>query len=135
MGAPKGHPRYGGRTKGTVNKRTQHFRDEVAAAACTPLEHMLAVLRDEKADPDRKDRMAAAAAPYIHPRLASVEMKVEAEVTHLTAEQRVERAEAFAERPVLAGASHGPLIEHEAAENEQAETLETENQGSRSGSV
>jgi hypothetical protein len=68
--------------------------------------------------------------PYIHPKLASVEMKVEAEVTHLTPEQRVERArqailEAFAERPLLSGASSGPVIEHEAAENEQAETLET----------
>jgi hypothetical protein len=95
----------------------------------TPLEHMLAVLRDENADPDRKDRMAAAAAPYIHPRLANVEMKVEAEVTHLTAEQRVERArqailEAFAERPVLAGASHGPLIEHEAVTSEPTEAIQ-----------
>ena len=67
--------------------------------------------------------MAAAAAPYIHPRLASVEMKVEAEITHLTPEQRIERArqailEAFAERPLLAGGSNGPLIEHEATESE-----------------
>jgi hypothetical protein len=57
-------------------------------------------------------------------------MKVEAEVTHLTAEQRIERArqailEAFAERPVLAGASHGPLIEHEVATSEPTEAIQT----------
>jgi hypothetical protein len=34
---------------------------------------MLRVLRDDTADRARRDEMAKAAAPYVHPRLASVE--------------------------------------------------------------
>jgi len=34
----------------------------------TPLEYMLAVMTDPTADALRRDRMAIAAAPYVHPR-------------------------------------------------------------------
>src|SRR5215831_115582 len=34
----------------------------------TPLEYMLAVMQDPTADALRRDRMAIAAAPYVHPR-------------------------------------------------------------------
>jgi hypothetical protein len=40
----------------------------------TPLEYMLTVMRDSEAEPERRDRMASSAAPYIHPRLASTEL-------------------------------------------------------------
>jgi hypothetical protein len=43
----------------------------------TPLEYMLTVMRDSAAEPERRDRMASSAAPYIHPRLASTEVKGE----------------------------------------------------------
>jgi hypothetical protein len=32
----------------------------------TPLDYMLAVMRDERATPVRRDRMALAAAPFVH---------------------------------------------------------------------
>jgi phage terminase small subunit len=35
----------------------------------TPLEYMLRVLNDPDASPSRRDRMAVAAAPYVHPRV------------------------------------------------------------------
>jgi|GEM_PF-680523 len=35
----------------------------------TPLEYMLAVMRDPGADQTRRDRMAMACAPYCHPRM------------------------------------------------------------------
>jgi len=35
----------------------------------TPLEYMLAIMRDPGADQTRRDRMAMAAAPYCHPRM------------------------------------------------------------------
>ena len=35
-----------------------------------PLEYMLAVMNDPAADEARRDRMAMAAAPYCHPRVA-----------------------------------------------------------------
>jgi hypothetical protein len=36
----------------------------------TPLDYMLRLIRDENVDPTRRDRMAIAAAPYCHPRIA-----------------------------------------------------------------
>ena len=36
----------------------------------TPLEYMLAVMNDPGADQSRKDRMAIAAAPYVHARIS-----------------------------------------------------------------
>jgi hypothetical protein len=46
----------------------------------SPLSYMLDVVNDETADPARRDRMAVAAAPYCHPRIADKGKKaVEAE--------------------------------------------------------
>jgi hypothetical protein len=39
----------------------------------TPLEYMIRVMRDPKANARRRDAMAAAAAPYVHHRLSSTE--------------------------------------------------------------
>jgi hypothetical protein len=44
-----------------------------------PLDYMLAVLRDETAEPSGRDDMARAAAPYLHPRLSSVDAQVSGE--------------------------------------------------------
>lgn len=62
-----------GRPAGAVTKRSREVADKASAEGLTPLEYMLDVLRNDQADP--KDRMWAAekAAPYIHPKLASVE--------------------------------------------------------------
>jgi hypothetical protein len=38
----------------------------------TPLDYMLQVMRDESAEPAKRLDAAKAAAPYVHPRLASV---------------------------------------------------------------
>jgi hypothetical protein len=42
--------------------------DAVKAGQMTPLEYMLVVLNDPGVDDTRRDRMAQAAAPYIHAR-------------------------------------------------------------------
>ena len=36
----------------------------------SPLQYMLRIIQDENVDPTRRDRMAIAAAPYCHPRVA-----------------------------------------------------------------
>jgi hypothetical protein len=36
---------------------------------------MLGIMRDANADPKRRDAMAMAAAPYLHPKLSTVEPK------------------------------------------------------------
>jgi hypothetical protein len=43
---------------------------DAAAKQMAPLEYMLAVMNDRTADANRRDRMAIAAAPYCHGRVA-----------------------------------------------------------------
>ena len=62
-----------GRPKGAATKRTREIAEQAIASGLTPLEFMLNTLRDE--DKDFLTRFGAAkhAAPYIHPKLSSVE--------------------------------------------------------------
>ena len=64
----------GGRKKGTPNKATTaaSIRAEIAVSGEVPLDYMLRVMRDETAEPHRRDAMAKAAAPYLHPQLAAI---------------------------------------------------------------
>jgi phage terminase small subunit len=76
---PRGGPRPGsGRKKGSPNRRTREIsaaQAEVATVIATekitPLQHMMNVLNDPNAPPARKDAMAACAAPFLHPKLAT----------------------------------------------------------------
>jgi hypothetical protein len=63
----------GGRQKGTPNRATARREKEIARSGTTPLEYMLKVMRNPKASNDRRDDMAKAAAPYVHPKLASMQ--------------------------------------------------------------
>ena len=72
----KGGKREGsGRKIGTANKKTREIADKAAAEGITPLEYMLEVMRNEDAEPPRRDDMAKAAAPFIHPRLQSTKIE------------------------------------------------------------
>jgi hypothetical protein len=64
----------GGRKKGTPNKATAAaaIKAEIAASGEIPLDYMLRVMRDETVEPTRRDAMAKAAAPYVHPTLQSI---------------------------------------------------------------
>jgi hypothetical protein len=62
-----------GRPKGVPNKANAERQAAIAASGLTPLDYMLAVLRDENADGQRRLEAAKSAAPYVHPRLASIE--------------------------------------------------------------
>lgn len=66
-------PKTGGRVKGTPNKVTAKREAEIAASGVTPLQYMLRVMRNPKAADDRRDDMAKAAAPYVHPKLANMQ--------------------------------------------------------------
>jgi hypothetical protein len=52
----------------------------VAASGEAPLDYMLQIMRDKNAPAARRDEMAKAAAPYVHPRLAAVTQKVDAQI-------------------------------------------------------
>ena len=62
----------GGRRKGTPNRRTAEMRAEMAASGEMPLAYMMRIMRDPSTEPHRRDAMAKAAAPYVHPTLAAV---------------------------------------------------------------
>jgi hypothetical protein len=127
---PKGLPKTGGRQKGVANKRTREIAARAATCGLTPLEYMLSVLRDSSVEPERRDRMAVAAAPYIHARLAAVEAKVatfgQVDV-NITREQLAEQArreidEAFREwQPKeYEGHSTRPLLDKPVMEQRSA---------------
>lgn len=63
-----------GRKKNRHNKATEDAKAEAAASGELPLAYMLRVMRDPKANRDRRDGMAKAAAPYLHAKLSSVEV-------------------------------------------------------------
>jgi hypothetical protein len=71
-----------GRPRGARNKTAEAVRQKAAATGITPLDYMLKVLRNEGEDEKRRDAMAIAAAPYIHPKLASTHLTGEIAVTH-----------------------------------------------------
>jgi hypothetical protein len=63
----------GGRQKGACNRATEEARAAAKATGILPLDYMLSVMRDPRADDKRRDAMAAAAAPYLHAKLSPVE--------------------------------------------------------------
>jgi hypothetical protein len=77
-----------GRKKGQPNKATQRQRDAVIASGLTPLDYLLSVMRDSTQPDAMRLDAAGRAAPYVHPRLSTVEMKGRMEVSH---EERLRR--------------------------------------------
>lgn len=66
-------PVNGGRKTGTPNKMTAAKALAIQASGLTPLDFMIQVVRDASKPLEVRMDAAKAAAPYIHPRLASVE--------------------------------------------------------------
>lgn len=61
--------------KGSPNKATASKEAYYAKHGILPLDYMLKVLRDDAQPDARRDDMAKAAAPYVHPKLATVEQR------------------------------------------------------------
>lgn len=64
----------GGRQPGSRNKAPSEQAKAVAATGQTPLQYLMEVYRDKSHAVDRRVEAARSAAPYVHPRLSSVEM-------------------------------------------------------------
>lgn len=63
----------GGRQKGAKNRKTAEKVAAIIASGKTPLEYMLEVMRSPDADRSVRLDAAKSAAPYVHPKLATVE--------------------------------------------------------------
>src|SRR5262249_21076546 len=63
----------GGRQRGARNRATTEARAAAEATGILPLDYMLSVMRDANADAKRRDAMATAAAPYLHPKVSPIE--------------------------------------------------------------
>ena len=72
--------------KGAHNRATGEARAAAAASGTLPLDYMLGIMRDPAGDHKRRDAMAMAAAPYLHPRLTAIDAKL-----NPAARQRSER--------------------------------------------
>jgi len=55
-----------GRPKSASVKTEVEVKREASKAGLSPLEYMLSVMNDDQAERDRRDKMAIAAAPYVH---------------------------------------------------------------------
>lgn len=64
-----------GRPAGAQNKRTIEQVEAIAASGLTPLEYLTSVYQDAGADEAKRIDAAKAAAPYVHAKLNSVELK------------------------------------------------------------
>ena len=69
-GARKG----AGRKPGIPTKKTVELQRAVEESGITPLEYMLSVMRSVDTEPRERLAAAQSAAPYVHAKLASIEL-------------------------------------------------------------
>ena len=62
-----------GRKPGVANRITREAVERAAEGGEMPLDYMLRVMRDPVAEQSRRDDMAKAASPYVHPKLAQID--------------------------------------------------------------
>lgn len=71
MAAPKGHKRYGGRTKGVPNKQTRNLFQICADLGCNPFEEMIKIAMDPAHD--RSFDALKEVSQYLYPKRKSLE--------------------------------------------------------------
>lgn len=65
-----------GRKLGAATKRTRAIADKLSQDGITPLEYLLTVMRDVNEDGAKRLDAAKSAAPYIHPRLSTIDANI-----------------------------------------------------------
>lgn len=76
----------GGRQKGTPNKVTADRQSEIAASGLTPLDYIISVMRDESNPTDLRLDAANKAAPFVHPKLSSIDLEATHDITDTMAD-------------------------------------------------
>ena len=126
----KGHIKLGGRQQGVANKRTRAIAEQAHQEGITPLEVQLRTMRalwksatDTAGEVVDFDKAAAACAvaercaPYMHPRLAAVEARVQqqVDVSQISEEEHEARARELIRmvfrEPDLPAVEHKPIFQ------------------------
>lgn len=63
-----------GRPKGAANKATEEAIEQAKAGGEMPLDYLLGIMRDIGADEAKRIDCAKAAAPYLHAKLANIDV-------------------------------------------------------------
>jgi hypothetical protein len=126
MAPPRGHPKWGGKKKGTrninsrVRERERMLQAAIAAALTpeqvaelSPLEVMRTVMRRRIQAGDEAGALAAAAvaAPYVHARLSMSDVRVQHSTADRSDTEIAREIEALRRRVEAARAAETPLIE------------------------
>ena len=78
-GRPVGHPKTGGRQKGTPNKRSAAAKELLDGLDFDPLQEMVRIAQDQTVSPDLRFRASAELAPYVYPKLKALEISKDAD--------------------------------------------------------
>lgn len=76
-GRKPGVAKFGGRKKGSRNRANVRREKEIAKTGETPLAYLLRVMRNPNKPAEERLNAAKYAAPFVHPKLTSVEHKGE----------------------------------------------------------
>lgn len=98
-----GARRGAGRPKGSLSRRHVETVAEAVAAGKTPVEYMLDIMRDNKADQKRRDWAAEKLAPYLHPRPAPLAPQIHIDLPDTSTAEGVTRALASVAQSVASG--------------------------------
>lgn len=82
----------GGRPKGSPNKKSK-INLLAAKYDLKPLDYMLSTLNDKEEERSVRMDAAKSAAPYIHPRLASIDMSHDVQVHVTKIERKIVKAD------------------------------------------
>lgn len=69
-----------GRPMGSLTKRNREIASEALLSGQTPLEFMLSIMRNEDAEPKDRQKAAESCAPFLHPRISTLDRTVELEL-------------------------------------------------------
>lgn len=101
-----------GKPKGSVAKTDAKARQKAAEGGITPLEYLLQIMRDEDQPQEERKDAAKAAAPYVHARLASVDMTSKNDTTMRVLSDKPQTEDEWTNSVGLGSASGAAEVPH-----------------------